>query len=229
MAHQLTFELPVRAALGRDDFFVSPANSTALGVVDEWAHWPGQKLVLTGPKGSGKTHLSHVWAADAKAQVIPAHALRPDNVAALISAGPRIAVEDADQIAGHRDGELALFHLHNLALADGGCLLLSAQSDPTNWPLTLPDLKSRIQGSATVALNPPDDALLAAVLVKLFSDRQIDVSATVISYLASRMERSFAGAGTLVAALDAEALKQGRPITRQLGAHILDKLSQADA
>ncbi len=229
MGQQLTFDLPVRRALGRDDFFVSPANRAAVAAIDGWADWPGQKMVLIGPAHSGKTHLAHVWATDAGAQVISARKLATETVAALVTKTPRIAVEDIEQIAGNPDIEQALFHLHNLALAEGGRLLLTGQSDPATWPLSLPDLKSRVQGSALVALTPPDDALLAAVLVKLFADRQIDVAANVISYLAPRMERSFDTAGRLVTALDNAALEQRSPITRRLGAQILDNLSQTDA
>ena len=72
-----------------------------------------------------------------------------------------------------------------------------------------------------VALEPPDDALLRAVLVKLFADRQLAVDERLISYVATRIERSFAAARAAVARLDAEALRQQRPLTRALAAEIL--------
>ncbi|MCP4205434.1 MAG: chromosomal replication initiator DnaA, partial [Shimia sp.] len=78
MAEQLNFDLPVRAALGRDDFFVSPANAMALGLVDLWPNWAGGKLVLSGPAGAGKTHLTQVWAALSNAQVVSAADLTKD-------------------------------------------------------------------------------------------------------------------------------------------------------
>ena len=222
MGQQLTFDLPVRTALGRDDFFVSPANAVAVAAIDGWDDWPGGRLILTGPKGSGKTHLAHVWARDAVAIVLSAKDLTANHMAELVNSTTNIAVEDIETIAGNPDSEQVLFHLYNMVLSEGGRLLMTAVSPPGTWPLTLPDLKSRLQGSNLANLAPPDDALLSAVLVKLFADRQIDVSASVIDALTKRMERSFDTAAHLVADLDALSLAERRPITRNMVTRVLD-------
>ncbi len=227
MARQLTFELPVRAALGREDFFVSPANAAAVATVEDWQAWPARKMLLTGPEGAGKTHLVHVWAGLADARIVAARALSGVDVPALAS-GP-VAVEDADGIAGDPAAEEALFHLHNLVLAEGHALLLTAEAPPARWGVTLPDLKSRMQGTATATLQPPDDTLLAAVLVKLFADRQLVVDPRVIGWLTRHMDRSFAAAGALVDALDAAALAERRAITQPFAARVLDKLRRDTA
>ena len=229
MPKQLTFDLPVRAALGRADFFVSDANRQALDLISDWQNWAGGKLVLCGPKGSGKTHLAHVWANDARAQVVHADALAGQSIVDLINHNPRIVVEDVDRIAGKTDAENALFHLHNLALAEGGLLLLTGLKNPAQWGLELPDLQSRVQGTGLAQLTAPDDALLSAVMVKLFTDRQIDVSPDLIQYLAPRIERSFDAAGRTVAALDELALSEARPIGRKLAARVLDKMELGNA
>ncbi|MCT8330399.1 DnaA ATPase domain-containing protein [Albidovulum sediminis] len=223
MARQLILDLPVRPALGRDDFFVSPANALALSVIDAPRDWPQGKLLLVGPEGAGKTHLTQVFAHDHGAAVVPAAALDPARVAELAEAGT-VAVEDADRIAGDAAAETALFHLHNLVLSEGGRLLLTARTAPQRWPLSLPDLASRMQATQIALLDPPDDALLAAVLVKQFADRQLLVPATLVPWLVARMERSLAAARDLVAALDAQALAQGRPIGQKLAAEVLDRL-----
>ncbi len=221
MGQQLTFDLPVRTALGRDDFFVSPANAVAVAAIDGWDDWPGGRLILTGPKGSGKTHLAHVWARDAVAIVLSAKDLTANHMAELVNSTTNIAVEDIETIAGNPDSEQVLFHLYNMVLSEGGRLLMTAVSPPGTWPLTLPDLESRLQGSNLANLAPPDDALLSAVLVKLFADRQIDVSASVIDALTKRMERSFDTAAHLVADLDALSLAERRPITRNMVTRVL--------
>ena len=69
---QLVLDLPARPALGRADFFVSPANALALAQVDAWPDWPARRLAVVGPAGAGKTHLVHVWAARSGAQVLAA-------------------------------------------------------------------------------------------------------------------------------------------------------------
>lgn len=219
MAEQLAFPLPRLEARGRDAFFVSPANALAVRQIEGWRDWPQGKLVLIGPEGSGKTHLVHVWAGLAGARMVAAASLHPAEIPDLAS-GP-VAVEDADRIAGQVQAEAALFHLHNLALAGGRPLLLTARRPPPLWGLTLADLGSRMEATATAALDPPDDALLAAVLLKLFSDRQIAPPPHLLDYCVRRMERSFAAARDLVGALDARSLATGRPIGIALAAEIL--------
>lgn len=221
MSRQLPLDLPHRAALGRDDFFVAPPNALAVAMVDGWADWPQGKLVLIGPEGAGKTHLAHVWAARSGAPVIDAAALAGADIPTLAEGGA-VAVEDADRIAGDRVAETALFHLHNMVLAEGGGLLVTARRAPRDWSLALPDLQSRLLAAQVARLEPPDDQLLAAVLVKLFADRQLAVSPRLIPYLVGRIERSFAAARRIVERLDNEGLARGREIGVNLAGQLLD-------
>lgn len=218
MTRQLAFDLPAQEAFRREDFFPSPANAAALASIDAWPNWPAQRLLIVGPAGAGKTHLSHLWAKAAKAQILVASDLAQADLPAL--AVTPVVVEDAQTIGKNAHAETALFHLHNMLAGQG--LLLTANAPPRDWGIDLADLLSRMQAISIVTLAPPDDALLSAVLVKLFNDRQINVPPTLISYLVARMDRSIASARTLVAALDAQALAQGRPITRALAAELLD-------
>lgn len=220
MPHQLSFDLTAKPALGREDFFVSPANALAVASIEGWQDWPARKLALIGPPGAGKTHLVHVWAALSGASIVCAADLPGADIPALAS-GP-VAVEDIPTIARNAAAQDALFHLHNLALAEGHSLLLTGDAAPSLWGLSLPDLASRMQGTPSVTLEGPDDALLSAVLMKLFADRQLAPTPDTIRYLTRHMERSFAAAGRIVAALDAAALGTGRGITRALAAQVLD-------
>lgn len=226
MARQLILDLPVRPALGREDFLVTAANALALSVLDRPETWPQGKVVLVGAQGSGKTHLAQVFAAATGAPVIAAAALAGADVAALAQHGA-LVVEDAQGIAGQPAQEAALFHLHNLALAEGAKLMLTARTAPNRWGLGLPDLASRMQATQVVTLEPPDDALLAAVLVKHFADRQIRVPGGLVPWLVARMDRSLAMARQLVAELDARAMAESRPIGQKLAAEVLDRLAQA--
>lgn len=221
MPRQLAFDLPQREARGRGDFFISESNAAALAAIDGWQDWPGRKLVLTGPAGAGKSHLVQVWAEMTGARVITRDALAALDLAEL--AGRNIALEDADRIAGDPEAERAAFHLHNFVLAEGGALLVTAQTPPSRWGLGLPDLASRMEATPVVAISPPDEALLAAVLVKLFADRQIDPPETLIRYLVDRIERSFAAARSIVATLDEAALAEGKPIGRDFARQVLER------
>lgn len=222
---QLALALPARPALGRAEFYVADANRLALAQVERWPAWPGGRLAVTGPAGSGKTHLAHVWAARSGAAILAGASL-PGLDPVAVANDAALAVEDADRLAelgpgAARAAEEALFHLCNRLAAGGGALMVSGRSAPAFWTLALPDLRSRLEAAPVAALEAPDDALLSAVLVKLFGDRGIGVGPEVIRYLLARMDRSFEAAEALVARLDAAGLAQGRPVTTRLAAEVL--------
>ncbi|RFU11586.1 chromosomal replication initiator DnaA [Rhodobacteraceae bacterium W635] len=222
MAEQLILNLPVRPALGRDDFFVSDGNAAAVAGIEAWQGWPHGKMVLVGPEASGKTHLAHVWAGMTGATVIAAGDLPgpdPDGMGAMV------AVEDADRVTGTA-AETALFHLHNAVTGQGGRLLLTARNDPARWPVALPDLKSRVQQAGVLKLAPPDDALLSAVMVKMAADRQLVLAPGLVSYAVLRMERSFAAARALIEAIDARALRDKSRPTKTMIAALLARQAE---
>ncbi len=223
MSAQLVFDLAAPPALGRDDFFVSDANRLVVDMLARPETWPQGKLILTGPPGSGKSHLAGIWAADRNATAIPAAGLAGADIGALPSPAP-VLIEDADRAAGDPRTETALFHLHNRVLATGSALLLTARTPPRDWGIRLPDLASRMEATARAALEAPDDALLAAVMVKLFADRQIAVPPNTVAYLLRRIDRSFAALNAVVALLDKRALSAGRAVTRTFAADVLADL-----
>ena len=217
-ARQLVFDLPHRPAFGADDFLVAPSNAAAVAWLDRWPDWTAPGLALHGPRGCGKTHLLRVWQARSGARLI-----RPADLAGLDFSGLAIAPEPmAVDACEEALPERALLHLYNLLAGAGGYLLLAGHEPPARWPIMLPDLRSRLGALPVVAIAPPDDALLAGILVKLFADRQLRVEAAVIDYLLPRMERSFAAAERLVRRLDASALALGRGVTVHLARGVLD-------
>ncbi|CAH1667237.1 P-loop NTPase family protein [Chelatococcus asaccharovorans] len=222
---QLTLDLPVETRQGADDFLVGPANAAAHSLVEAWPHWPDPVLLLVGPEGSGKTHLATIWRERTGAVVIAAGDLNDrtleDTLRAAAMSGNAIVIEDCD--SGRVD-EHALFHLLNIVRARGSALL-TARSLPGAWGLAVPDLLSRLRLAALAETGPPDDALLRAVLVKLIVDRQLMVDAGVVETVLTRMERSFAAAQRIVAALDREALSRGRRITRVMANAVLQEMT----
>lgn len=217
---QLAFDLPVDSRHGVEDFLVGPSNEAAYGLVERWPQWPDAWLRLTGPEGAGKTHLAAIWARAAHAWTIAATELAEADIPHLVSGGA-LVVEDCD--AGPFD-EAALFHLMNAMKARGGHLLLTARAEPDRWGLRVPDLLSRLRLAPGATIEPPDDGLLRALLVKLFIDRQLVVDTAVIEALALRMERSFAAARQVVDRLDRVALERGRRVTRPLVQEVLTEL-----
>ncbi|MBS7695728.1 MULTISPECIES: hypothetical protein [unclassified Chelatococcus] len=216
---QLPLDLPVEPRQGAEDFLVGPANTAAFSLVEAWPHWPDPVVLLVGPEGSGKSHLAAIWRERSGAMVVRASDLDESSLEeTLLAAKPQaILVEDCDR--GLVD-EHALFHLLNV-MRTRGHALLTARSLPGAWGLSVPDLLSRLRLATLAEMGSPDDALLRAVLVKLMVDRQLMVDAGVIETLVTRMERSFAAAQRIIAALDHEALSRGRRITRVMANAVL--------
>ena len=214
---QLAFALPHAESLSRDNFLEGPANAEALGLVDCWPDWPNRVMLLVGPEGAGKSHLAAIWAEEAGARSTMAHALTAASVPGALATGA-LVVEDLN--AGSFD-ERALFHLLNLAREDEAYVLITARVAPVALPIELRDLRSRLRAVPVVQLLPPDDQLFRALIVKFCADRQMSIDESVVSYLASRIERSFAAARQAVEMLDTEALRLGRPVTRALAAELL--------
>jgi chromosomal replication initiation ATPase DnaA len=214
---QLPLGLRHPPAMTRADFLVGSANREAIALVDRWPDWPASVVVLSGPPGSGKTHLAEIWRTVSAAAVVPARSVDAPSVDRLARAPA--AVEDLD--AGPID-EPAIFHLVNLSREQRQSLLLTSRTPLAALSFTLPDLASRLRAAHAVTVGVPDDDLLRRVLVKLFADRQLAVDRAIIDYLVVRMERSLAAANAVVEALDRAALAEGRGITRGLAASILD-------
>jgi chromosomal replication initiation ATPase DnaA len=216
---QLTFIFDHRSALGRDDFLVAPANEAAVAWIDRWPAWPAPGLVLQGPAGSGKTHLASVWRARAGAGLVEGATLTPDAVPLLLEADCQLVVENAQAAP-----EEPLLHLYNGIAERSGHLVLTATQAPARWGVALADLGSRLNALPVAELGLPDDALIRALLIKLFVERQRPVTAELIDYIALRIERSFAMARAVVAAIDMASLAVQRRITIPLAQKVLEEL-----
>ncbi len=224
LAEQLPLDLPSRPALGREDFLVTPCNEAAVTWIHRWPDWPLPGLALYGPAGCGKTHLAEVWRRRAHALALDPAALAAGEARALVGSGRTVVLDGAEHGLGAA-GEETLFHLHNLLVENGGQMLLTGRQAPARWNIGLADLRSRLAALPAVAVEPPDDALIAAVLVKHFADRQLALSQDVLAFLLARMERSFAAARHIAAKIDTAALAKRRPVTVPLVREVLARLA----
>lgn len=217
---QLTLDLPHAESLSREDFLEGEANAAALALVESWPDWPNRIMMLVGPEGCGKSHLAAIWAEQAGARAVSAQNLTAAAVPGALATGA-LVVEDL--VPGSFD-ERALFHLINLTREDEAFVLITGRTAPTAFPSELRDLRSRLRAVPVVTVAPPDDALFRALIVKFCADRQMQVDESLVSYLVSRIDRSYAAARRIVEDLDREALRLGRPVTRALAADMLRDL-----
>ena len=223
MASQLALDFDHRPSLGGEDFLVAPQNAEAVRWLDAWPDWPGPALVIFGPGGSGKTHLAQVFEAKSNARRVTPAELRESQPPTYLGDAPAAILEDADGVCGPggENSEEAVLHLYNHLAESGRHLMLTAKQPPARWGIGLKDLASRLNTASQAGIGAPDDALIAAVLVKQFADRQLKIDADVISFMLTRMERSFEAARSMVAAIDALALSQRRNITLPLVRQVL--------
>ncbi|NFV81941.1 HdaA/DnaA family protein [Magnetospirillum aberrantis] len=224
---QLALDLGHRPALGRDDFLVAPCNAEAVAWLERWPDWPAHALAVYGPPGSGKSHLLAAFSSHHRlGQVVTTtgEALTVDAVPKLVVHASVVMVDDLDRLAD----ETALFHLWNLTKETGRWLVLAGRSAPARLRVRLPDLASRLAATPAVGIGAPDDALLAAILVKQFADRQLRVGEDVVGYVLGRMERSFAAARAVVEAMDAASLARRRAISVSLARSVLEKMERDD-
>jgi chromosomal replication initiation ATPase DnaA len=213
---QLALALGHEESLAREDFLEGPSNAAALTLVEAWPDWPAPVVMVAGPEGSGKSHLAAIWAMASGARVMAGRALVETSPPAALATGA-LVIEDLE---AEGFDEASLFHMLNLAREEGAFILLTARKPASGWNVGLRDLASRLRAVPVVALESPDDALLRSVIVKLCADRQLAVDEAVVSYLTSRIERSFGAARSAVALLDREALRQKRAVNRSLAVEL---------
>jgi DnaA regulatory inactivator Hda len=224
---QLALDLGHRPAHGRADFLVASSNRDAVAWIDLWPQWPAPCFVLYGPPASGKSHLCAVWQDRAAAVSVDAaqlSALKADEIAAL---GGHLVLDGIDPWFGDRAAETTLFHLYNILKEEKRTMMVTTRIAPAHAPLALPDFASRLRAAPAAAIAPPDDTLLAAVLVKLFSDRQLQISSETLDYILPRMERSFAAARDLVETADKLSLVEKKGISIPLIRRILLEKDEA--
>jgi chromosomal replication initiation ATPase DnaA len=200
---QLALPLTLPEIFSEDNFFISDCNQEAYKTVLDKKNWTAHALYLCGEKFSGKSHLAHIWKQQTNAEIVPINAINPSSI------NGNCVVESVEFCPD----EIALLHLFNHCKDIGVMLLITSCKLPSELPFSLPDLTSRLRGCQLSKIYPPDDILIANVMRKQFSDRQLLVDDEVISYLVTHTERTLENAKKLVEAIDKKALSQQKNIT----------------
>lgn len=212
-ARQIALPLPIATSCARADLLEDASNAEALAWLDRPETWPGGRLALFGPEGVGKTHMGRAFAEERGWRLLDGPMLR--GLPPPAQGGT--VLDDADAVAE----ETALLHLLNLCAERGEGLLLIGREAPARWRVALPDLASRLRATTAVGIGRPGDALLSALLAKLFADRQLRVAPEVQAWLLARLPREAAALAEAVARLDRAALIAAAPVTRALARAVL--------
>ncbi|MBX5452443.1 MAG: chromosomal replication initiator DnaA [Acidobacteriia bacterium] len=218
---QLALPLRLTPEYAAADFIPAASNAAARSWLARVSAWPEGRLVLWGASGVGKTHLLHIWTKAEHGVMLSARNLVPISP----PLPGRIAIDALDDLQDER----ALLHLLNLAAESRSAVLLAARTPPASWPLSLPDLKSRLCATLAVVVKPPEDHLLAVLLQRLLAERQLLVSSAMQSWLLRRLPRTAAALREAVKRLDEAALASGSPVSRTLAQHALADLLNGGA
>lgn len=225
LSKQLTFEFANDLQnYDFDDLVISNSNLMAYKLINSWPNWNSSVAAIIGATGAGKSHFANVWQKMSSAIIFKPNELKEANLA--IIENNSVLIENLEENSFIEEDLFHLFNSINQARIhnQNQNILITCSNSPKNWKINLLDLASRLKTIIETYIEQPDDMLLEAILLKLFSDKQIIIDANVLSYIISNMERSFNFAIKLVELCDKYALEKHSKISKQIANIALNEL-----
>lgn len=210
LPYQLVLPFKRQPNYREDSWIQDSCNQEATQWIQRWPDWPRPRIIcLYGETGSGKTHLSQIWLARTRGQVLSAQQTGHSSPYTLLKDNANVLLEKADTLMD----EEWLFHFYNYLQETQKYALLTAHKPPSQWGVRLPDLYSRLQTIIAIEITRPEEKALHAIMLNQFQQRGLNVKPEVVDYVLKHCERSFAAVTAWVQKLDHLAASQGRSIT----------------
>ena len=205
--NQLLLNLNFKKSFNDHDYYVSDSNYFAFNIIDKWPKWEKKILNVSGEKFSGKTHLANIFKLKSSALFLKEKEINND-IFKKIKLYESIII---DEFSNKIDENL-IYSIFNLIDQDSKYLLINSEIPISEIKFKLPDLVSRSRNSLLATINPPDDELIFALILKNFSDRQIKLEKQIIEFIVNRIERSYRKISEFIYKVDELSLKKKKPI-----------------
>ena len=216
MTNQLILKFPSKNLYLKEDYYVSTSNKEAYDFINSWPKWPKKIVNIFGPNGSGKTHTASLLKNKTTILKIQSREIN-DEIFSKFKTKEALILEDFDE----KISESLFFSLWNKILQDNKYLLITSKQPITNYKFKLEDLNSRINSCIRIGIKLPSDNLIAVILSKNFSDKQISVKKNQIDYILKRIDRSYEKISKFISILDKYSLKKASPVSLKLIKEVL--------
>ena len=205
--NQLLLKFNYKQNFNYDDFFVSKSNFFAFELIEKWPRWEKNILNIYGDKFSGKTHLANIFYNKNKGIKIYENQIN-NEIFKKFKLYENIIIDDFK----NETEEKLLYSLFNLVDTDNKYLLINSITPINEIKFNLNDLKSRSKNCLFAKIENPDDDLMFAIILKNFSDRQIQIDKKIIEFITKRIDRSYGKIGEFIYKIDELSLKKKKPI-----------------
>jgi len=217
--NQLTFKFPFKTTYYEKDFYVSSNNFSAYRLLESWPDWPDKWINIFGPTGCGKTHLSNIFMKKIKSVYIEAVNFKDYEIIGKIENQNCLIIDNYK----NNIEEKKFYSILNFLKQSNKYLLINSLSPIKKEKIDLKDLKSRFDSFLDIGIGLPTDDLIRVILVKSFSDKQINVSIRLLEYILINIDRSYEKIFQFIKDIDKESLSSGKSININLIKKVLNK------
>ena len=205
--NQLLLNFDIKKNFNDHDYYVSDSNYFAFSLIEKWPKWEKRILNISGEKFSGKTHLANIFKSKTSALFLSEDQIN-DNIFKKIKLYESIIIDGFKNITD----EKLIYSIINLVDQDSKFLLINSEISLGEINFKLPDLASRSKNVLHANIDPPDDDLIFAIILKNFSDRQIKLEKKIIEFIINRIDRSYGKISEFIYKIDELSLKKKKPI-----------------
>jgi len=205
--NQLLLDFDIKKNFNDHDYYVSDSNYFAFNLIDKWPRWEKRILNISGDKFSGKTHLANIFKLKSSALFLNENQINDDLF-------KKIKLHECIIVDGFSNSidEKLTYAILNLVDQDSKYLLINSETPLGEINFNLPDLASRSKNLLHAKIDPPDDDLIFAIILKNFSDRQIKLEKKIIEFIINRIDRSYSKISEFIYKIDELSLKKKKPI-----------------